>query len=291
MTEIEIDAVYPKRSAYPMLVNFQNGYVTDGFRDIECSLYNNDDNSKKTLVSLLDDIVYTGEEEDEPIGRTLLVARDRNTGKVRIIEPGYVELKPVIKNDLNSSQLLETSGLELSRKFGSKKQKKKMEQREKLKMNVETVAKQVEKTTANISVDQLDLSAYNNASVGDDFYIPPINREASCVEDIYSIEKIISNDIMEAIESEIEGKDLSEDIHPSIQSIIDKNPKKTLQTVFGLYASCLAKYYTTVMRDLNCATKPAIINWEHVVVISFKIGREVCSTHAVSSRNATPITS
>lgn len=143
MTELTADVVYPKRSSYPMIVNFQNAYVTSQFHDTECSLCTNEDIDRKTVLTQLGDMLYMGEENDEPIGRTLMIARDRSTGKVRIIEPGHVELKPLIENDMNASQQLETSGLELSRKFGSKKQKQQMEQRAKLKMNVEAVTEQV----------------------------------------------------------------------------------------------------------------------------------------------------
>ncbi|XP_022114103.2 DNA-directed RNA polymerase I subunit rpa49 [Pieris rapae] len=253
MTTLTADVVYPKRSSYPMIVNFQNAYVTAEFNDTECSLFTNEDNEKKTILTQLGDIIYTGEEESESIGKTLLIARDRNTGKVRIIEAGHVELKPVLKNDLNASQVLETSGLELSRKFGSKKQKKQMEQRERLKMNVETVTQQVEKTIANVSVDQLDVSNYENTTESDDFYVPPINRSATSVEDVYDTKKIINGDDFEKILSEIEGKDCSEEILPSIQAIVDKNPTE-MQKVYGIYASCLAKFFTATMRDINKKT-------------------------------------
>ncbi|XP_038221388.1 DNA-directed RNA polymerase I subunit RPA49-like [Zerene cesonia] len=250
MKQLEVEEVCPKRKLYPMVVNFQNAYITEEYRESNCLMFVNQDNNKNTVVTELDNIIYTGDEEEEDVGRVLLLARDKKTGKVRIIESGHLNLKPVIRNNLDTSQLLETSNLELSRKFGSKKQKKEMEQREKLKTNVETIKMQVEKATEKISEDQLDLSSYDSATLPDDFYLPPIDRKATRLEDVYDINKILTEDEFDTISSEIGEKDYKPEMSPWVLSLIEKSNSKTHQ-VLGLYASCLIKFYSTAAKEMK----------------------------------------
>lgn len=101
-----------------------------------------------------------------------------------------------------------------------------------------------------MSLDQLDISTYENNTESDDFYVPPINRSATSVEHVYDTKRIINEDDFDKILNEIDEKDLSEDMLPSIKGIVDKNPTK-MQKIFGLYASCLAKFFTATMKDIN----------------------------------------
>ncbi|XP_063545269.1 DNA-directed RNA polymerase I subunit RPA49-like [Cydia strobilella] len=237
MTELTIDSVSTKGPIYPMLINFQNGYPNEDFES-KCSIIQ--ENGTKTIATELDELVYYGKEENEDLGKTLILARDRKTGKVRLIEVGCAELIPYRKVDLNASQQ-ETSRLELSRKFGSKKQKKQMEQREKLKVNVQTVTKQMENVTANITVDQLDLSKYNKND-SEDFYVPPIDRDATKVEDVYPVEKIMSEEEYENIYTELKQEKYEEYYHPYIKALVKGRTLSHELTVLAVYTSELLKF-------------------------------------------------
>ncbi|CAG4969971.1 unnamed protein product [Colias eurytheme] len=250
MKQLEVEEVCPKRKFYPMVVNFQNADITDEYQGSNCEMFVNQENNKYTVVTELDNMVYTGDEEEKDVGRVLLLARNKNTGKVRIIESCHLNLNPVIRNNLDTSQLLETSNLDLSRKFGSKKQKKQMEQREKLKINVETITAQVQKATEKISEDQLDLSSYDNGTLPDDFYLPPIDRKATRLEDVYDINKILTEDEIETISSEIAEKDYKSEMSPMILSMVEKSKSKINQ-VLGLYTSCLIKFYVTTAKEMK----------------------------------------
>ncbi|KPJ07593.1 hypothetical protein RR48_11149 [Papilio machaon] len=268
MPKLQIDEVYAKNNVHPMLINFQNGYTTGKFRPSECVLLQ-DENSKTTIATQINDFVYTGEEEKEDLSKTIIIARNKNTGKVRLIEVGTAELKPVLKVDLDSTQLLETSNLELSRKFGSKKQKQQVEQREKLKVNVQIVNEQMQNVTQEVSVDNLDLSSYENPD-SDDFYIPPINRDAQKPEQIYELDKILTEDEFEKIYSELEGKDYTSDVPPWVANLMasKKNPK---HIVLGVYAGVLLKLYLMLVKDIPkkmftaCKLSPTLNNIIHSV--------------------------
>lgn len=168
---LTIDTVYSKEESNVVLVNFQNGEPEQDL-DVNCERMV-DEKGKKSLVTEISDVLYAGDEDAEELGQTFILVRNRETGKVRLIEVGCAELKPVMKVGLDATLSHETSHLELSRKFGSKKQKQNMEHKEKLKVNVQTVTEQMVKVTENISEDKLDLSVYNKTDT-DDFYLPPL---------------------------------------------------------------------------------------------------------------------
>lgn len=241
MPPVHIDMVCPKSQVYPLIVNFQNGYPTDNFKSRECLMFIDEQNDSKTIATDVEDTLYTGEETVKALSRTLVLARNRKTGKVRLIEVGTIDLKPVIKNDLESAQLLDNSALELGRKFGSKKYKKHLEQSEKLKQNEQAVVAQMANVSQNLTQDQLDVS-YNSQSETDNFYVPPINREATSVMEVYDIDIILTPDQYEEISKEIDGIDLMETLNPVIKGLSRKDLTQK-QKVLALFASSLYNLY------------------------------------------------
>ncbi|KAJ0184356.1 hypothetical protein K1T71_000779 [Dendrolimus kikuchii] len=265
MTEIVIDEFYSKGNTYPMIVNFQNGYPTDNLQSDKCLLLEDINNSRKSIATELNHIVYAGEEEEEDLGKNFILARNKNTGKVRLIEISNVDAKPFTKTDLEASQLIEVSQLELSRKFGSKKNKQYMEQREKLKVNEQTVSDQMQNVTQTITEDQLDLSSYNKVD-SDDFYVPKINRDAKKVEDVYELDAILTTEEYEKIYSEIEETDYLEKLHPFLKSIVTSANKLAQQhSVLAVYANTLLTLYMTLMKEI---TKKSFIACPHSVTLN-----------------------
>lgn len=273
MPQLIADEFFPKNnnSLCPMIVNFQNGYVTSQFDHTECVVLDNSSTGGKTFATVIDGIVYSGDEKAEELGKTLILARNKKTGKVRLIESGVLEMKPVMKMKENVSNLLETSNLELSRKFGSKKQKQQMEQREKLKVNVETVTEQMQNITKEVNTDELDLSTYDKSN-SDDFYIPKINRSASKAEEVYDLDDILSHEQYDKIYSELEGKNFISDMVPLVQNIVSKIKLTPKVTVLAVYASCLLQMYSTVMKKVtakNFVICPHSVTLNEIVLKNF----------------------
>lgn len=197
-------------------------------------------------------------------GKTLILTKNRKTGKVRVLEVTSAELKPILKIDNDAAQLLETSNLELSRKFGSKKHKQRMEQREKLKVNVQTVTEQMQNVTDTITEDKLDLSLYNKND-SDDFYVPPINRLADTPEEVYDIGNILTEDQFEKIWSELDGKDFESDLVPFINKIISARQYSEKHKILAVYASCLLKLYLTNAKEI---TKKTFVTCPHSATLN-----------------------
>lgn len=125
-----------------------------------------------------------------------------------------------------------------------------MEQREKLKVNIQTVTEQMLNVTETITKEKLDLSSYNNND-SDDFYIPPINRLADKPEDVYDIDKILTEDELENIWSELEGKDYESDMFTCIKSILSSRKLSEKHIILAVFANALLKLYVTNAREIT----------------------------------------
>ncbi|CAG9136132.1 unnamed protein product [Plutella xylostella] len=246
--KLRIDEVVPKSDTCPVLVNFLNGSVTENFTTAKCYTFQDENTGKKTIATEIDKIVYYGEEEDDGLEQTFLVARNKKTGKVRLIEAGAVNIKPYFHRE-KPSELLDTSAIELSRKFGSKKSKQKMEHKERLKVDTKTVTEQMEKVTKTITAEKADLTAYLVEN-SDEFYVPPINKDAVEVHDVYDLDQILSPEQLEKVLSEIDGKDYASEYHPFIKDIVSDRTLDSKEIALGLYASALFNIYSMNSRDI-----------------------------------------
>ncbi|XP_041974254.1 DNA-directed RNA polymerase I subunit RPA49-like [Aricia agestis] len=275
MSKLQITEVCPKGTTYPLIANFLHGNPTDHFMAEECLLLKNEENNLKTVLTKVDNLLYVGDEEEDALSKTFIVKRNRNTGKVQILDAGIVNLKPVIydNNDVTS---MEVNNLELSRKFGSKKQKQIMEQREKLKVNVETVTEQMQNVTQEITEDTLDLSAYQNTN-SDDFYIPTIDREATKAEDVYKVENMLTEAQYDIIISEIDGKECTADLLPICQEVLARKTLSEKLNVLLIYADCLLKLYAKPARDI---TKKNYVIMPHSATLN-----EICLSNFTSMSN------
>lgn len=248
MVDMYIDEVYPKGECYPLIAHFQNGYPSDNFADQECTILENKISNKKWLASEINDILYTGEECEENLGQTFILARNRTTGKVRLIEAGTIELQPMMKSKLEKSEL-ETSYIDLGRKFGSKRHKKVLEQNERLKINEEVVMEQLKDVSQNVSIDQLDLSSYNKSDA-EEFYIPPINREAHKLEDVYMLSAILSPQQYDTIFTELDNTDYKSGLFPYVKDIFSSDWSKQ-ETVIAVYVSTLLSLICKTMKEIG----------------------------------------
>ncbi|KAL4718733.1 hypothetical protein ACJJTC_009371 [Scirpophaga incertulas] len=243
--------IVPRNLSSPLILHFQNGYASSKFKAEKCALLKNK-TDKRTLVTEVAGLLYSGQEDNQDISKTLVLARNKVTGKVRLIEASCVELAPVLNIEQRSSEF-DTSYLELSRKFGSKKQKKIVEQKEKLKVNVSTVTKQMHNVTVNVTDEQKDLSSYIKSD-SDAFYIPPINRDAAKVNEIYDLYKILSKEQYTKIYSEIDGTNYYNELLPWIQNKFRNKELSKEHTVLMLYADTLLKLFLLGARDITKKT-------------------------------------
>lgn len=81
----------------------------------------------------------------------MLVLHNKNTGKIRLIEAELWHVTPVLQKPVieeNQNNMDDKIAI-LNKQFGSKKVKRRTEQYEKLKVNVDSVKDQLEKTVSS----------------------------------------------------------------------------------------------------------------------------------------------
>lgn len=132
-------------------VNFQNGELKDGeAKKLSCGLFY-DERKRKTMLALSNgQIVYKGYKPnmDQDLMRTMLVLHNRRTGKVRLVQAERWQVTPILDKKLeadNTATIDEKISM-LNKQFGSKKVKRRTEQLEKMKVNVDSVKEQLEQT-------------------------------------------------------------------------------------------------------------------------------------------------
>lgn len=178
-------------------------------------------------------VVYKGYRPDlsKELTYTMLAIHNKKTGKVRLIQAERWDVAPVLDehvDDTNDDNVDKTA--ELNKQFGSKKVKRRTEQYERMKVNVDNVKEQLEKTVSskfwisvssrcNVLVElifilqwQTNLLSFLDVEIErselepsstDDFidgaHLPPCNKDASCEADVYNIEDIVPKNILKTL--------------------------------------------------------------------------------------------
>nr|XP_012144540.1 PREDICTED: DNA-directed RNA polymerase I subunit rpa49-like isoform X2 [Megachile rotundata] len=171
---------------------------------MSCGLFY-DPKKQKTLLALSNgQIVYRGYKPDtsQDLMRTMLVLHNKKTGKVRLVQVERWQVNAVLEKPATEENKSAESDkiVMLNRQFGSKKAKRKIEQYERMKINVDTVKEQLEETVSNVEVDKADLSV--DLAENDDIIntaLPPCNRDATNVTDVYDVHDIIPEDKLETL--------------------------------------------------------------------------------------------
>lgn len=163
-----ITCIHFKKNLYNcFIVNFQNGELKDEeAKKMSCGLFY-DQNRKRTMLAMSNgQIVYRGYKPDtsQDLMRSMLVLRNRRTGKVRLVQVERWQVTPVLEKPVvEDNKVAEDEKIaELNKQFGSKKVKRKTEQYERLKVNVESVKEQLEQT---VSSKELSLQMFYDISI------------------------------------------------------------------------------------------------------------------------------
>nr|XP_033332439.1 DNA-directed RNA polymerase I subunit rpa49-like isoform X1 [Megalopta genalis] len=259
--DIEEVIVNPDK-VQPIIVNFQNGELKDEeAKKMECGLFYDSKKNKRTLALSNGQIVYRGYKPDtsQDLMRTMLVLHNKKTGKVRMVHVERWQVTPVLEKPVteNGSATTHEKVAMLNKQFGSKKMKRKTEQFEKLKVNVDFVKEQLEQTVIDVEIDKNDLSVQlaNNEYITNTT-LPKCNREAKTVKDVYDIYDIIPQEKLEtlydkAIETLNDDSSLvggSKFFHRTIK-FLHTDPDKTKKTALLLYIQAVASWLNMPMKD------------------------------------------
>lgn len=120
---------------------------------MSCGLFHDQNNDKTVLALSNGQIVYKGYKPDpkKQLTRKMLVLHNKVTGKVRLVEAEQWHVSPVLQKPVieENKDNIDDKIAVLNKQFGSKKVKRRTEQYEKLKVNVDSVKNQLEKSVSS----------------------------------------------------------------------------------------------------------------------------------------------
>ncbi|KAL6264944.1 hypothetical protein P5V15_005040 [Pogonomyrmex californicus] len=285
---IESVIVQPNK-IQPIIVNFQNGELKDEeVKEMSCGLYRDQKNDKTVLALSNGHIVYKGHRPDckKESTRTMLVLHNKKTGKVRLFEAERWQVTPVLekpdvednKNDVDEKIII------LNKQFGSKKVKRRTEQFEKLKVNVDSVKEQLEKTVSNVEIDRLDLSTQlQSEECTSSEILPTCNRNANNVKDVYNIYDIIPKSkletlyehAMEVLNGDVEGKGT---FFKRTLKTIQSDPDNVNKVALLLYIEMVNVWFSMPLKN---AKKRDVI----ICSVSEEVNQHIIDTYSIPSAN------
>ncbi|EZA53906.1 hypothetical protein DMN91_009942 [Ooceraea biroi] len=273
----------------PIIVDFQIGKLKDDeVKSMSCGLFRDQTRDKTVLALSNGRIVYKGYEPDpeKESVRTMLVLHNKKTGKVRLIEAERWQVTPVLDKPVieDSRHNVDEKIVMLNKQFGSKKVKRRTEQFEKMKVDVDAVKDQLEKAVLNVEIDKMDLSNQLPANESAEAaLLPPCNRDATNVKDVYNVYDIIPRSkletlyehAMEVLNGNVEGKSkFFKHTLRSIQSDLDNANKIALL----LYIEMINAWFVMPLRD---AKKRDVV----VCQVSEEVNQYIIDTYSVASAN------
>lgn len=281
------DVITEPSKVQPIIVNFQNGELEDGeAKKMSCGLFY-DKKKQKTLLALSNgQIVYKGYKPnaDKELTRTMLVLHNRKTGKVRLVQAERWQVNAVLEKPSipNDGETPHDKIAMLNKQFGSKKMKRRTEQYERMKVNIDSVKEQLEQTVSNVDIDRLDLSTpLPEAEYITNTLLPPCNRDATNVKDVYNVYDIVPESkldtlkevALEILENGDEGKSK---FFTRTLKYLKSDPDKVKKAALLIYIQAVATWLEMPIKN----AKKRVVD---ICPYSEEINNYVVNTYSVQS--------
>lgn len=272
----------------PIIINFDYGHHPDKeTSEPKCDMYVDPKNYlKRSVVVHRHGQTFIGKlvPEEAPLSQTLLLVRNRKTNKARLVFTKSCKLmniskegeisrkKKKIKPSKKSTGLSPSEKMSaisfLMKNFGSKKSKRATEVGLRNTVNLSGKESEMKETVASIDVK---LNEINNENDGNEELlklIPPCDREAKYVEDIYDVNNIINSVERDTLKSQAEflinngltDKDEKTSFFMfSHYTLLDDKPDID-KVILLIYANTLYKFYNLAAADLKNKNLLALIH-------------------------------
>lgn len=189
------------------LVNFSNGNINSKFSDqihFKNLLPTEDKNkTRRVLIASNGRLNYQSDPVEDNINKSKMCyyigVRSKTSDKMKIYNAALFHLKPIRKTDSlpttdevkNTRERLD----DLTASFGSKGKKRTMNARQKYSTSITPVDDTIEDLTLDDSLSHINNPvAFPNPSTSSIEYLPPQNREATSVDEVYRIGDIINSE-------------------------------------------------------------------------------------------------
>lgn len=130
---------------------------------MSCGIYHDVKQDKTVLAMSNGHVVYRGYRPDmeKELTYTMLAIHNKRTGKIRLIQAERWQVAPVLDQQVSIDEggdAIDKINM-LNKQFGSKKSKRRTEQYEKMRVNIDSVKEQLEKTVSS-TLSQISISDY-----------------------------------------------------------------------------------------------------------------------------------
>ncbi|GFX11689.1 DNA-directed RNA polymerase I subunit RPA49 [Trichonephila clavipes] len=208
--------IYSKRNKrVPVFItSFSHGELNTNWNKppkFECFRKADDDkigcDAERKLIANNGRLNYIGL-SDTPLLKHFVGVRSKSTGKIKLFDSVLFRMKPDVKKDVCDIQLNNTPEMywenlnDLTKSFGTKRRKRAMETSMKCAVDKSEKESLTFKDFPQLTNPDIPLPDNSQQSID---YLPPRNRDASYVEDVFDINCIISPEEDAALTVELEN--------------------------------------------------------------------------------------
>ncbi|CAG9762127.1 unnamed protein product [Ceutorhynchus assimilis] len=244
----------------PVLINFQNGKIQPGEEtSLDAALFKEKGSNKKLIGVSNGDMLYTGEVADF---NSFLVVQTPDSKSLQLIQVDTSVVAPLLENKAPTTATTPVKGhslAELRKEFGSKKAKRYTEQQERLTTNIENVKQTLEMTVADVTISEIPTTMNGD---GDSLYKPKINRDASSKDQVYQLQDLVPQEVLDTLEEKVieilESDDFKEfELLPTVEKLmLDLRASQPERTVVEkckilLYVHYLVKFMITPLKNMT----------------------------------------
>ncbi|XP_039289426.1 uncharacterized protein LOC111054186 [Nilaparvata lugens] len=262
-----IEVAGSNKKLQPTLVEFEHGSLNKkNVAKMECDVVLEDDSQSTTYLAwrnLQKSILLKGTkvQPEHQLAQTLLLIRNKNTNKIRIVATDRLVVSNIVNHDekLASRKVKDdtVSQQEVALIFGSKKAQRQAVLSQRLQINQDIVKNKLETSVADITIHADDLNSSKDATSE---LLPPCNTEAKKVEEVYNLADIIPEDVLEGLDetaSQVVERPPSKpdnEFSNFFVTCITSSPsllKSTKHLKCLLYVDCLSRFFTIPTRDMK----------------------------------------
>ncbi|XP_012273278.1 uncharacterized protein LOC105695866 isoform X1 [Orussus abietinus] len=282
------DVIMEPNKIQPIIVNFQNGELKDEeAENMDCNLFYDERKKKTTLALSNGQVVYKGYKPnvDKELTYTMLAIHNKKTGKIRLVQAERWQVVPVLDTKLEIVEDTNTDKIAmLNKQFGSKRVKRRTEQFERMKVNVDSVKDRLEESVSRIEIERNDLSfKLNESSLTGNTSFPEPNREASDVADVYNMYEIVPKATLKTLYSE--AKQILEDPGTGRSEYFMKTLEDLKTTTKNVKKVAVLLYMEAVSEWLKMLIKDAKKKGIEICPFSREVNNHVIETYSLPSAN------
>ncbi|XP_012273280.1 uncharacterized protein LOC105695866 isoform X2 [Orussus abietinus] len=254
---------------------------------MDCNLFYDERKKKTTLALSNGQVVYKGYKPnvDKELTYTMLAIHNKKTGKIRLVQAERWQVVPVLDTKLEIVEDTNTDKIAmLNKQFGSKRVKRRTEQFERMKVNVDSVKDRLEESVSRIEIERNDLSfKLNESSLTGNTSFPEPNREASDVADVYNMYEIVPKATLKTLYSE--AKQILEDPGTGRSEYFMKTLEDLKTTTKNVKKVAVLLYMEAVSEWLKMLIKDAKKKGIEICPFSREVNNHVIETYSLPSAN------